>query len=84
MGHTENDQQLHQDDGNEQTVDHDVPDPTTGLHPCDVDEHELVLVDPRADPHDKCCGHGNQRGQGSENKTDSGHEELYVVSIYSS
>ena len=49
---------------------------SSGFNTRDEDEHELVFVHPRADPHDDGSGNTYEGGQGGENKSDGAHKQL--------
>ena len=49
---------------------------SSGLNTRDEDEHELVFIYPRADPHDKGGGNANEGCQWSEDEPNSAHKQL--------
>ena len=55
---------------------------SSGLNTRDEDEHELVFVHPRADPHDDGSGNAHEGSQGGENKSDGAHKQLSIASGY--
>ena len=93
---TEDNEQLHEDNRDEETVNDDVPHTlhkprqseaqettpypftyTTAFGLRHEDEHELVLVHPRADPEDDRRSDDYQRCKRGKEKADGAHEQLH-------